>query len=115
MMRIAVTGASGQIGSQVVRLLAGEQAHQVVALSRRVPPSGRWLAGVCAGAADYSDPEALSTGGPVVDVCVLDDVRLDPGATPGGSQSCHWSMPVPQPPRPAGSQIAASPGIRTPW
>jgi uncharacterized protein YbjT (DUF2867 family) len=35
-MRIAVTGASGQIGSQVVRLLAGEQAHQVVALSRRV-------------------------------------------------------------------------------
>jgi len=24
-------------------------------------------------------------------------------------------MPVPQPPRPAGSQIAASPGIRTSW
>jgi uncharacterized protein YbjT (DUF2867 family) len=45
-MRIAVTGASGQIGSQVVRLLAGEQAHQVVALSRRVLPSGRWPAGV---------------------------------------------------------------------
>jgi hypothetical protein len=40
-MRIAVTGASGQIGSQVVRLLADEQAHQVVALSRRVLPSGR--------------------------------------------------------------------------
>jgi len=54
-------------------------------------------------------------GGPVVDVRVLDDVRLDPGATLGGSRSCHWSMPVPQPPRPAGSQIAASPGIRTPW
>jgi uncharacterized protein YbjT (DUF2867 family) len=68
MMRIAVTGASGQIGSQVVRLLAGEQAHQVVALSRRVPPSGRWPAGVCAGAAAA-----------------------------------------------AGSQIAASPGIRTSW
>ena len=45
-MRIAVTGASGQIGGQVVRLLAGEQAHQVVALSRRVLPSGRWQAGV---------------------------------------------------------------------
>ena len=43
-MRIAVTGASGQIGSQVVRLLVGEQAHQVVALSRRVLPSGRWPA-----------------------------------------------------------------------
>ena len=41
-MRIAVTGASGQIGGQVVRLLATEQAHQAVALSRRVVPSGRW-------------------------------------------------------------------------
>jgi uncharacterized protein YbjT (DUF2867 family) len=51
-MRIAVTGASGQIGSQVVRLLAGEQAHQVVALSRRALPSGRWPAGVSARAAD---------------------------------------------------------------
>ena len=60
-MRIAVTGASGQIGSQVVRLLAGEQAHQVVALSRRALPSGRWPAGVSARAADYADLEALST------------------------------------------------------
>jgi NAD(P)H dehydrogenase (quinone) len=60
-MRIAVTGASGQIGSQVVRLLAGDQAHQVVALSRRVLPSGRWPAGVSARAADYADPDALST------------------------------------------------------
>jgi NAD(P)H dehydrogenase (quinone) len=60
-MRIAVTGASGQIGSQVVRLLAGEQAHQVVALPRRVLPSGRWPAGVSARAADYADLEALST------------------------------------------------------
>ena len=34
-MRIAVTGASGRIGGQVVRLLAAEQPHQVVALSRR--------------------------------------------------------------------------------
>ena len=57
-MRIAVTGASGQIGSQVVRLLAGEQAHQVVALSRRVLPSGRWPAGVSARAADYADLES---------------------------------------------------------
>jgi hypothetical protein len=49
------------------------------------------------------------------DVCVLDDVRLHPGTTLGGSRSCHWSMPVSQPPRPAGSQIAASLGIRAPW
>jgi uncharacterized protein YbjT (DUF2867 family) len=34
-LRIAVTGASGRIGSQVVRLVAAEQQHQVVALSRR--------------------------------------------------------------------------------
>ena len=60
-MRIAVTGASGQIGGQVVRLLAGEQAHQVVALSRRVLPSGRWPAGVSARAADYADLDAVST------------------------------------------------------
>ena len=60
-MRIAVTGASGQIGSQVVRLLAGEQTHQVVALSRRVRPSRLWPAGVSARAADYADLEALST------------------------------------------------------
>jgi len=60
-MRIAVTGAGGQIGGQVVRLLAAEQTHQVVALSRRVLPSGRWPAGVSARAADYADPEALST------------------------------------------------------
>ena len=59
-MRIAVTGASGQIGSQVVRLLAGEQAHQIVALSRRVLPSRRWPSGVSARAADYADLEALS-------------------------------------------------------
>jgi NAD(P)-dependent dehydrogenase (short-subunit alcohol dehydrogenase family) len=55
-MRIAVTGASGQIGSQVVRILAGEQAHQVVALSRRVLPSGQCPAGVTARAADYAHP-----------------------------------------------------------
>jgi uncharacterized protein YbjT (DUF2867 family) len=119
-MRIAVTGANGRIGGQVVRLLAGEQAHQVVGLSRRVPPSGRWPAGVSARAADYADPAALSTalrgadtlvfvssdgpvaqvmvhhhrafgrdgyrrGGSLVDVCVLHDVRLDPGTTLGGS------------------------------
>ena len=57
-MRIAVTGAGGQIGSQVVWLLAGEQVHQVIALSRRVPPSGRWPAGVSGRVADYADPQA---------------------------------------------------------
>ena len=70
-MRIAVTGASGQIGGQVVRLLAGEQAHQVVALSRCVLPSGRWPAGVSARAAGYAGPEALSTALRGADTLVL--------------------------------------------
>ena len=70
-MRIAVTGASGQIGGQVVRLLAGEQAHQVVALSRRVLPSGGWPPGVSARAAGYADPEALSTALRDVDTLVF--------------------------------------------
>jgi NAD(P)H dehydrogenase (quinone) len=82
-LRIAVTGASGQIGGQVVRLLAAEQPHQVVALSRRELPSGRWPARVSARAADYADPVALgralrgvdtlvfvSSDGPVAEVMV---------------------------------------------
>jgi uncharacterized protein YbjT (DUF2867 family) len=80
---IAVTGASGWIGGQVVRLLAAEQPHQVVALSRRGLPSGRRSARVSARAADYADPEALgaalrgvdtlvfvSSDGPVAEVIV---------------------------------------------
>jgi NAD(P)H dehydrogenase (quinone) len=44
----------------VIAARADEQAHQVLALSRRVLPSGRWPAGVSARAANYADPEALS-------------------------------------------------------
>jgi NAD(P)H dehydrogenase (quinone) len=82
-LRIAVTGATGQVGGQVVRLLAAEQPHQVVALSRRGLPSGQWSARVSARAADYADPSALgaalrgadtlvfvSSDGPVADVMV---------------------------------------------
>lgn len=81
-MRIAVTGASGWIGGQVVRLVAAEQQHQVVALSRRGLP-GRWPPTVSARAADYADPQALgaalrdvdtlvfvSSDGPVAEVMV---------------------------------------------
>jgi NAD(P)H dehydrogenase (quinone) len=60
-LRIAVTGATGQVGGQVVRLLAAEQPHQVVALSRRGLPSGQWPERVSARAADYADPQALGT------------------------------------------------------
>lgn len=82
-MRIAVTGASGWIGGQVVRLVAAEQQHQVVALSRRGLLPGRWPPSVSARAADYADPQALgaalrdvdtlvfvSSDGPVAEVMV---------------------------------------------
>ena len=82
-MRIAVTGASGRIGGQVVRLLAAGQPHQVVALSRRGLLPGRWPPSVSARAADYADPQALgavlrnvdtlvfvSSDGPVAEVMV---------------------------------------------
>ena len=82
-MRIAVTGATGQVGGQVMRLLAAEQPHQVVALSRRGLPSGQWPERVSARAADYADPQALgaalrgadtlvfvSSDGPVAEVMV---------------------------------------------
>src|SRR5712691_7256048 len=82
-LRIAVTGASGRIGGQVVQLLATEQPHQVVALSRRGLPSGLQSTRVNARAVDYADPEALgaalrdvdtlvfvSSDGPVAEVMV---------------------------------------------
>jgi NAD(P)H dehydrogenase (quinone) len=58
-LRIAVTGAGGQLGGQVVELLAAEEAHEVVAVSRRDPtpaPQSRYVTTV---AADYADPVAL--------------------------------------------------------
>jgi NAD(P)H dehydrogenase (quinone) len=58
-MRIAVTGAAGRLGGQVARLLAAEEAHQVVALTRRPMPPGRQLANATMVTADYGDPAAL--------------------------------------------------------
>jgi NAD(P)H dehydrogenase (quinone) len=81
-MRIAVTGASGRIGGEVVRLLAAQQ-HQVVALTRRPPSARPGPAGAEARQADYADERALaaalseigtlvlvSSDGPVADVIV---------------------------------------------
>ena len=82
-MRIAVTGASGQIGGEVVRLLAAGQQHKVVALIRRPPAAGQFPDGVQARQAAYGDEQALaaaldgvatlvlvSSDGPVADVIV---------------------------------------------
>ena len=53
-MRIAVTGASGRIGGEVVRLLAAQQ-HQVVALTRRPAGAAPGPAGAEARQAGYAD------------------------------------------------------------
>lgn len=48
-MRIAITGASGNIGSAVLRRLSADGEHQIVGVARRVPGSGpdgtevRWV------------------------------------------------------------------------
>jgi NAD(P)H dehydrogenase (quinone) len=68
MRRIAVTGASGSLGGQVVRLLAEQTEADVVALSRRptaVPPR------VIARIADYADGGALRNGLADVDTLVF--------------------------------------------
>ena len=56
-MRIAVTGASGRLGGQVVHLLATETDHRVLALSRR--EVGWQLDRVSSVSADYRDLPAL--------------------------------------------------------
>jgi NAD(P)H dehydrogenase (quinone) len=68
-MRIAVTGASGRIGGQVVRLLAAPAEHEVVALARR-PVQWRDQA-VSAAIADYEDRPALRAALSGADTLVL--------------------------------------------
>jgi NAD(P)H dehydrogenase (quinone) len=68
-VRIAVTGAGGRIGGQVVRLLAAREEHEVMALSRR--PAQRRLANVSEVTADYDDPAALRAALRAVDTLVF--------------------------------------------
>lgn len=56
-MRIAVTGANGQIGRRVVDLLAASKEHEVIAVSRRSPPDLSPCA--VSARADYADLDAL--------------------------------------------------------
>lgn len=68
-MRIAVTGATGRLGSQIVGLLATDPAHDVVAVSRRKPDEP--TPGVTVALADYADPSALRKAFRGVDTLVL--------------------------------------------
>jgi NAD(P)H dehydrogenase (quinone) len=70
-LRIAVTGASGRLGSQVARLLAADQAHEVVLLSRREIPSDRRPANASTALADYAEPTALRAALHGVDTLVF--------------------------------------------
>jgi NAD(P)H dehydrogenase (quinone) len=58
-LRIAVTGAGGRLGGQVVDLLAAQQEHHVVALHRRRAWPGPRSPRVGVATADYSDLAAL--------------------------------------------------------
>jgi NAD(P)H dehydrogenase (quinone) len=68
-MRIAVTGATGTLGSQVVGLLTARGDHEVVAVSRRRPSA--LPEEVVSVLADYADLAALRTAFYGADVVVF--------------------------------------------
>lgn len=68
-MRIAVTGASGTLGRHVVELLAADNDHEVLAVSRR--PSSDGPPRVLRAQADYSDRAALRRAFDGIDTLVF--------------------------------------------
>jgi NAD(P)H dehydrogenase (quinone) len=68
-LRIAVTGAGGRLGGQVVDLLVADAKHEVVAIARREPASPR--TDVHGAVADYSDARALRAALQGVDTLVF--------------------------------------------
>ena len=60
-MRIAITGASGNIGSAVLRRLGADGEHQIVGLARRVPASGPDGTEVDWVSADLTKDESVGT------------------------------------------------------
>jgi NAD(P)H dehydrogenase (quinone) len=79
-VRIAVTGANGQLGGQVVRLLADQQQHDVVALVRRkVAQEDSQTPRVSVAIAEYGDQAALRSA--LRDVNTLVFISSDGDAT----------------------------------
>ena len=70
-MRIAVTGANGQLGGQVVRLLAHQQQHDVLALVRRKVQEESQTPRVSVAIAEYGDRAALRSALRDVDTLVF--------------------------------------------
>jgi NAD(P)H dehydrogenase (quinone) len=68
-MRIAVTGSSGSVGGNVVRLLAETGEHHVVALARR--PRAAESGAVTITYADYTNLASLQSALRGVDVLVF--------------------------------------------
>lgn len=60
-MRIVITGASGNVGSALLRRLAASGAHDVVGLARRVPDPGGPFDAVEWRSVDLTDPTATGT------------------------------------------------------
>jgi NAD(P)H dehydrogenase (quinone) len=79
-VRIAVTGANGQLGGQVVRLLADQQQHDVVALVRRkVVQEESQTPRVSVAITEYGDRAALRSA--LRDVNTLVFISSDGDAT----------------------------------
>lgn len=64
-MRIVITGASGNVGTALLRRLGEADSHELIGLARRIPERGRYAAGVEWVAADLTDAASVEVMGEV--------------------------------------------------